>query len=331
MRALVTGGGGFLGSGIAISLHENQHDVTVLGRHPYPHLPKDIKIFQGDIRDFDALRKIVSGMDAVFHTAAFAGIWGNAEDFYSINVEGTRNIIKACLLSGVQKLVFTSSPSVVYGESSLEGVDESIAYPDSYLCEYPRTKAMAEKLVIEANGLDLATVALRPHLIWGPGDPHLIPRLLAKADKGRLVQVGGGDNKVDMIYIDNAVHAHIKACDSLEMGSPSAGKVYFVSDGAPVNLWQWINKLLKKTERPPVAKSISYRTASRLGYLLESIYRFGNIKKEPPMTRFLASQLATSHFFNISRSRKDFGYEPLVDSEEGLTRLIQSLSNPQEY
>ena len=330
MRVLVTGGGGFLGSGIAKSLHEKQHDVTVVGRHHYSHLPKGIKLFQGDIRDFDFLRTIIAGMDAVFHTAAFPGIWGRAEDFYSINVDGTRNVIKACLINAVPKLIFTSSPSVVYGGSSLEGVDETVPYPENYLSEYPRTKAIAEKLVIEANGLDLATVSIRPHLIWGPGDPHLVPRLLAKADKGRLVRVGQGENRVDIIYIDNAVYAHLKACDALGFDKPSAGKVYFVSDDEPVNLWKWINEVLKKTSRPPVTRSISYRTASRLGHFLEKIYNWGNIKKEPPMTRFLASQLATSHYFNISLAKKDFGYEPVVNPEEGMNRLIQSLSNPQE-
>ena len=330
MRALVTGGGGFLGSGIAKSLHEKQHDVTVVGRHHYSHLPKGIKLFQGDIRDFDFLRKIIVGMDAVFHTAAFPGIWGRAEDFYSINVDGTHNVIKACLINGVRKLIFTSSPSVVYGSSSLEGGDETVPYPENYLSEYPRTKAIAEKLVIEANGLNLATVSIRPHLIWGPGDPHLVPRLLAKADKGRLVRVGQGENRVDIIYIDNAVYAHLQACDALGIGKPSAGKVYFVSDGEPVNLWEWINEVLEKTSRPPVTRSISYRTATRLGYFLEKIYNWGNIKKEPPMTRFLASQLATSHYFDISLAKKDFGYGPAVNPEEGMNRLIQSLSNPQE-
>jgi len=330
MRALVTGGGGFLGGGIARALHENNHDVSIVGRRLYSHLPKDIKSFQGDIRDFDFLRKSFSGVDTVFHTAAFPGIWGRAEDFYSINVDGTHNVIKACLLGGVQKLIFTSSPSVIYGDSSLEGVDETTPYPENYLCEYPRTKAIAEKLVIEANGVDLATVAIRPHLIWGPGDPHLVPRILAKADKGRLMRVGQGKNKVDIIYIDNAVSAHLKACDALGVGKPPAGKVYFVSDGKPVKLWGWINDLLKKTGRPPVSRSISYKTALKLGHLLEGLYGFCRIKKEPPMTRFMASQLATSHYFNISRAKKDFGYEPVVSPEEGMNRLIQSLSAPQE-
>ncbi len=330
MRALVTGGGGFLGSGIAKALHEKQHDVTVVGRRRYSHLPKEIKLFQGDVRDFDFLCKTMAGMDAVFHAAAFIKIWGRSEDFYSINVDGTRNVIKACLINKVPKLIFTSSPSVVFGSSSLEGVDETVPYPKNYLSEYPRTKAIAERLVIEANGRGFATVSIRPHLIWGPGDPHLIPRLLEKAEQGRLVQVGRGENKVDIIYIDNAVHAHLKACDALGFGKRPAGKVYFVSDGDPVNLWQWINEVLKKINRPPVARSISYRTAFRWGHFLEKIYSLGNIKKEPPMTRFLAAQLATSHYFTISRAKKDFGYEPVVNPEKGMDELIQSLANHRE-
>jgi nucleoside-diphosphate-sugar epimerase len=332
MRVLVTGGGGFLGSGIARSLHEKLHEVCVIGRNYYSHLPKDIKQFQGDIQDFEFLSNKFSNIDVVFHTAAYPRIWGRREDFYAINVDGTRNVIKACLIAGVQKLIFTSSPSVIYGNSSLEGVDETTPYPDeeNYLCDYPRTKAISERLVIEANGQDLATVSIRPHLIWGPGDPHLVPRLLAKADKGKLMQVGQGENRVDIIYIDNAVHAHIKACEVLGFGKPSAGKVYFVSDGEPVNLWAWINEVLEKTGRPSVARNISYKTASKLGRVLEAVYKFCHIYKEPAMTRFLASQLATSHFFDISRAKNDLGYEPLVNPEEGMSRLIQSLSDPQE-
>ena len=325
MRVLVTGGGGFLGSGIAQSLNKNNYDVSILGRHNYLHLPKSIRTFQGDIRDFDFLLKVFSNVDTVFHTAAFPGIWGRKEDFHTINVDGTRNVIKACLLAGVKKLVFTSSPSVIYGGSSLEGVDETVPYPDRYMCEYSRSKAIAEMLVIDANGEDLATVSIRPHLIWGPGDPHLVPRILAKSDSGRLIRVGRGDNKVDIIYIDNAVSAHLKAWDALEIGNRLAGKVYFVSDGEPVKLWDWIDNLLIKTGRPPVSRSISYRTAVKLGHFFEGLYNFCGIKVEPPITRFMASQLATSHYFNITRARNDFGYEPVISPDEGLSRLIQTV------
>jgi len=326
MRALVTGGGGFLGSGITNALHKNGNEVSVMGRGRYPHLPASVKILQGDIRDSDFVNSSLENIDTVFHTAAIPGIWG--EDFFSVNVQGTENIISACQKNLVRKLVFTSSPSVVFGNTSLEGVDESVPYPEKYLCDYPRTKALAEKMVLQANDTNLSTVAIRPHLIWGPGDPHLVPRLLEKARKGKLIQVGDGSNRVDIIYIDNAVLAHLQASEALGAGSEIAGKAYFVSDGEPVVLWDWINQLLDQMGRPNVSRKISYKNAMRLGAFFEGVYGLFGIKSEPPMTRFLASQLATSHYFDISRAKIDFGYQPHVSHQEGMRRLIRSLVHP---
>jgi 2-alkyl-3-oxoalkanoate reductase len=326
MRALVTGGGGFLGSGITNALLKNGDEVSVMGRGRYPHLPTSVKILQGDIRDSDFVSSSFDNIDTVFHTAAIPGIWG--QEFFSINVQGTENIIDACKKHSVRKLIFTSSPSVVFGDSSLEGVDESIPYPENYLCDYPFTKALAEKMVLQANGSLLSTVAIRPHLIWGPGDPHLVPRLLEKAKKNKLVQVGDGKNKVDMIYIDNVVSAHLLACKALEGDNNISGKAYFVSDGEPVVLWDWINQLLRKMDKSNVSRKISYKNAMRLGAFLEGVYGLFRIKNEPPMTRFLASQLAKSHYYNISRAKNDFGYMPIVSHEEGMKRLIHSLSHP---
>jgi nucleoside-diphosphate-sugar epimerase len=326
MRALVTGGGGFLGSGITNALLENDNEVAVMGRGRYSHLPDSVQILQGDIRDYNFVNASLKNFDAVFHAAAVPGLWG--KDFFSINVQGTENIVKACQNKGVGKLIFTSSPSVVFGNCSLEGVDESIPYPEKYLSDYPRTKALAEKMVLQANDNNLSTVAIRPHLIWGPGDPHLIPRLLDKAKNNKLMQVGDGNNKVDIIYIDNAVSAHIKACDFLGKESKIAGKAYFVSDGEPVVLWYWINEILKQLGEANVSRKISYKNAMRLGAFLEGVYGIFGIKSEPPMTRFLASQLATSHYFDISRAKNDFGYQPLVSHEEGMQRLIRSLIPP---
>ncbi len=327
MHALVTGGGGFLGSGIVQALLKDGNEVSVIGRGRYPHLPPSIKVLQGDIRDYDFVNKSLVKIDALFHTAAIPGIWGPAKEFYSINVQGTENIVKACRNNLVRKLVFTSSPSVVFGHSSLENADESTPYPEEYLCEYPRTKAQAEKIILNANDPSLSTVAIRPHLIWGPGDPHLIPRVLEKARKNKLMKVGEGKNLVDMIYIDNAVSAHLKACEALQPNGKVAGKAYFVSDGEPIVLWEWIDRLLNRIGLPNVSRKISYEKAMKLGAILEGVYGFLRIKKEPPMTRFLASQLATSHYFNISRAKNDFGYQPLVSHEEGMNRLIHSLGS----
>ena len=326
MRVLVTGGGGFLGSGITKALLKKDNEVSVMGRGRYPHLPASVKILQGDIRDSEFVNLSLENIDTVFHTAAIPGIWG--KDFFSINVQGTENIINACQNNSVRRLIFTSSPSVVFGNESLEGVDESIPYPEEYLCDYPRTKALAEKMVLHANNTNLSTVAIRPHLIWGPGDPHLIPRLLEKIRKNKLVQVGDGNNKVDILYIDNAVSAHLRACESLLGDANISGKAYFVSDGKPVVLWDWINQLLVQMGRPIVSRKISYKNAMRLGAFLEGVYGLFGIKSEPPMTRFLASQLSTSHYFDISRAKKDFNYEPLVSHEEGMRKLIHSLPHP---
>ncbi|MBI4389393.1 MAG: NAD-dependent epimerase/dehydratase family protein [Nitrospinae bacterium] len=326
MRILVTGGGGFLGGAIARKLHERGDRVRVLGRRKYPSLPEGVESVQADLRDREAVFKACENLDAVFHAAAVPGIWGDRREFFGVNVDGTRNVIDGCLRAAVKKLVFTSSPSVVYDNRDMENVDESVPYPRSYLCDYPRTKAIAERMVAEANGKDgLRTVSLRPHLIWGPGDPHLVPRILERARKGQLVRVGGGRNKVDLIYIDNAASAHIRACDFLEPGSSLEGRCYFVSDGQPAVLWDWIGLLLRRMGIPPVQRSVSYRTAYAMGAVMEAVYKGFGLRGEPRMTRFLASQLATSHYFDISRARRDFRYEPEVAPEEGMERLIRYL------
>lgn len=331
MNVLVTGGGGFLGSHLARRLHEMGHRVSVLGRREYPELPRDITQLQADLRDPEAVSKACREQNSVFHAGALPGIWGPRKEFYQTNVDGTRHVIEGCLQHGIRKLVFTSSPSVVYNQSDMENVDESAPYPSQYLSDYPETKALAEQQVIAANGQQgLTTVSLRPHLIWGPGDPHLVPRIIERAKKGQLVQVGEGTNRVDIIYIDNAVEGHIRAWQALEPGSPVAGKCYFLSDGEPVVLWHWINQLLASLGIKPVTKTISYRMAKNLGWILEGVYRIFGLAGEPRMTRFLAGQLATSHYFDISRARRDFNYEVRVSPEEGMKRLLKSLQVPLE-
>ena len=331
MNVLITGGGGFLGSHLARRLHEMGHNVSVLGRRRYPDLPENIIQLQVDLRDPKAVSDACREQDSVFHAGALPGIWGTKEDFYRTNVDGTRHVIEGCLKHRVRKLIFTSSPSVIYDQTDMENVDESAPYPSHYLSDYPKTKALAEQSVVAANGQqDLLTVSLRPHLIWGPGDPHLVPRIIEQAKKGQLVRVGDGTNRVDIIYIDNAVEGHIRAWQALKPGSPVPGKCYFLSDGQPVILWDWINQLLASLGINPVTKSISYGMAKNLGWILEWAYRVLKIAGEPRMTRFLAGQLATSHYFDISRAKRDFNYEVRVSPEEGMKRLLKSLQVPLE-
>lgn len=326
MNAFVTGGGGFLGSAIVRMLHERGDEVSVLGRGTYPHIAAYIKrTFQSDIRHVRAVTDACKGMDVVFHVAALAGIWGKRRDFWSINVEGTRNVIEACRANGVPRLVFTSSPSVVFGDDDLCGVDESTPYPSRHLAAYPETKAAAERMILAANSPTLATVALRPHLIFGPGDPHLIPRVIARARQSRLVQVGDGKNLVGVTYIDNAAAAHVKAAAALTPGGHCSGRAYFISQGEPVMLWPWLNDLLTAVGAPTVSRSISFRRAYRAGASLELAYRALGIVREPPMTRFLATQLAKSHYFDISSARRDFGYNPTVSTADGVRRLVATL------
>jgi len=331
MIALVTGGGGFLGGAIVRRLLVRGNTVRSLTRFRYPWLD-DLGVSQilGDLSKPDDVTKAMEGVDLVFHVAAKAGVWGRYSDYYATNVTGTENIIAACLKHGVKKLVFTSTPSVVHSGGDLEGVNESTPYPDHFEASYPETKAIAEKAVLAANGSQLATVALRPHLIWGPGDPHLIPRVLRRAKEGRLRRIGKRDVKVDVTYIDNAAQAHMLAADKLEIGSPIAGKAYFISDGEPVVLWDFLNRILKDNGLPPVTKSVPVGLAKFAGWTLETLYKILWLPGEPSMTRFVANQLSTSHWYDISAAKRDLGYVPLVSTEQGLMSLTAKAPRRQE-
>ena len=322
MRALVTGGGGFLGGAVVRLLRERGDSVRSFSRQAYPALEAlGVEQRRGDLGDAAAVAAAVAGCDVVFHVAAKAGVWGPWAEYYSANVVGTEHVLAACRLHGVRRLVYTSSPSVVFAGHDEEGIDESAPYPKKFLANYPRSKAMAERLVLAANGPALATVALRPHLIWGPGDPHLVPRLVERARAGKLRQVGNGRNRVDTVYVTNAADAHVLAGDRLAPGSPVAGRAYFITQGEPVLLWDFINRVLQASGLPRATRRIPAWAAYAAGAILEGVYRLLRLRGEPPMTRFVARQLATSHWFDISAARRDLGYEPRVSTEEGLRRL----------
>ncbi len=327
MYALVTGAGGFLGRYIAEQLVARGDQVRSFSRGDYPELGKlGIQLVQGDLRDPPAVARACAGVDVVFHTAGVAGIWGPRDYFHGINARGTQNVIAGCLRHDVRKLVYTSSPSVTFDGSDQLRVDESAAYPERWLCHYAHSKALAEQQVLAANvDARLATCALRPHLIWGPRDEHLIPRLLDRARRGRLIQVGNGTNLVDISYVENAATAHLQAADALDHESPVAGQAYFLSQGEPVNCWDWIGEILQIADLPPIKRSISQVGAWRVGHLLELTYRTLGLRTEPSMTRFLAAQLATSHYFDISKAQRDFGYKPHISTKEGMRRLTQWL------
>ncbi|MEW4455935.1 NAD-dependent epimerase/dehydratase family protein [Bremerella sp. JC817] len=331
MSVLVTGGGGFLGRYLVEQLLQHGESVRVLGRQRYPDLESlGVECIQGDLRDASAVEKGVKGCDVVYHVAAIAGIWGRWSDYYGINVEGTDNIIAACKAWKVERLVYCSSPSVTFDGTDQKGVDEKAPYPETWLAHYPHSKAIAEQAVLAANQPGtLLTCALRPHLIWGPRDQHLIPRLIARAKTGKLRVVGDGKNLVDMVYVENAASAHIQAAGALlESPEKVGGKAYFVTQGAPVRLWDWINDILALDGLPPIRKSVSANVAYYAGAMMETAYKMvGRMNEEPRMTRFLARQLATHHYFDISAARHDLGYSPKVSTEEGMRRLADELAS----
>ena len=327
MRALVTGANGFLGSHIVDQLLERGYEVRAMTRRrddapPRPHVTG----INGDIRDIDAVVSATREIDVVFHTAAISGIWGSWKKFHGTNTVGTHNVVEACIRNKVPRLVYTSSPSVVFNGEHQINANETLPYPRRWLCHYPHSKALAEQHVLQANSFSgLMTCALRPHLIWGPRDRHLIPRLLQRAKAGQLRRVGEGTNQIDIIYIDNAARAHILAAEAMQPGSPVCGSAYFLSQNDPVNCWGWINEILMLAGLPRISKSISYLSAYRLGTALETWHEMLNIEAEPRMTRFLAAQLAKSHYYDISRAKNDFGYNPTVTTDEGMRRLAETL------
>jgi nucleoside-diphosphate-sugar epimerase len=329
MIALVTGGGGFLGGAIVRRLVARGDAVRSLARNRYSELDAlGVAQFQGDVADAGAVASAAAGCDVVFHVAAKAGIWGRYADYHRTNVTGTQNVLAACRKCGVRRLVYTSSPSVVFNGRDMEGVDESVPYATHFDAHYPRTKAIAEQLILRENGADLATVALRPHLIWGPGDTNLIPRLLARARTGQLRRIGKAPKRIDSVYIDNAGDAHVLAADRLAPGSAVAGKAYFISQGEPIPLWDLVNRILAAAGLPPVTRTIPAWAARPAGWVLEGVYGVLRRREEPPMTRFLAAELATAHWFDICAARRDLGYEPRVSLEEGLRRLEEYLNKP---
>ena len=328
-RVLVTGGGGFLGTSVARLLRKRGLPVRSLSRNPHPHLDDlGVEQFRGNVADAPAVARAVEGCGTVFHIAAKAGLWGPEPEYRRANVEGTRHVIDACRSAGVPRLIYTSSPSVVFNGEDLPGADESAPYPDRFDAAYPETKAIAEQLVLAASSAALATVSLRPHLIWGPGDNNLLPRIIARARSGRLRRIGRTNALIDPVYIDNAAEAHVLAADRLAPGSPVAGRAYFITQGETIAVWDMIDALLKAAHMEPVRRSIARPLALVGAGVLEAAYRLSGRDDEPPMTRFLARQLSTTHWFKIDAARRDLGYEPRVSIAEGLRRLEDWLNPP---
>lgn len=328
LTVLVTGGGGFLGGAIVRRLAAAGHRVRSLSRSSYPWMKElGVEQVRADVRRAGSVAEACRGVDVVFHTAARAGVWGDYRSYFGINVTGTRNVLAACRRQGVKALVHTSSPSVVFDGRDIQGGDESLPYTRHFLSAYQQTKTIAEQEVRAAAG-DLPLMVLRPHLVWGPGDNHLVPRIVRRAR--RLVQVGDGGNLVDTVYIDDAARAHLLAMQALLARPGFSGRVYFITQGQPLPLWEMVNRILGAAGKGPVKRRMSRRSAWVLGALLEKVYAVLRVKSEPPMTRFVADELAAAHWFDIGAARRDLGYEPQTSIRQGLEQLAAWLAQKPE-
>lgn len=339
--ALVTGGTGFLGRRLVERLLARGREVTVLARHTAPELEsRGVRFVRASLDDAPAVRAACAGATTVFHVAAKVGVWGREEDFFRTNVLGTRALLEGCRAHGVPRLVYTSTPSVVYNGRNLAGADESLPLTTACPSPYPRSKAIAEREVCAANSPALRTIALRPHLIWGVGDPHLVPRVLARARAGRLRIVGSGRNRVDLVHVENAVDAHLLAEAALARSAPGIanpgaggtvvapradGRAYFITNGEPVALWDWINDLLRALGEPAVTRRIPLGAARAVGAACELAWRILRLHGEPPMTRFVAAELAKDHWFDLTAARRDLGYAPRISMAEGTAELVAHL------
>ncbi|WP_026204603.1 NAD-dependent epimerase/dehydratase family protein [Actinomycetospora chiangmaiensis] len=329
MRALVTGGGGFLGGAVVDALLARGDDVTSVARGDYPSLrARGVTTMRGDLADPAVARSAVEDVDVVFHVAARAGISGSTASFRRSNVDATRTLLDACRAAGVDRFVFTSTPSVVHAGDDIRGGDESLPYATHFDSPYPETKAEAERLVLAADSPALATVALRPHLVWGPGDTQLVPRILDRARSGRLRLVGDGGAIIDTTYVDDAAQAHLDAADRLAPGAACAGRPYFITSGDPRPVRELVNGIVTAGGLEPISATVPLPVAVAAGAVVETVWK--GLERivsvgDPPMTRFLARQLATDHWFDISAAKRDLGYAPQVPLDEGFVRLAGAL------
>lgn len=324
MKALVTGGGGYIGRHVVRQLLDRGDTVTVLGRRRYDNVEAwGATGIQADIGEDIDLAPMVEGHDVVFHVAAKPPYHAPREVFWRTNVEGTRRVIAACQEAGVPRLVYTSSPSAVHSGDAKGATEEDCPYPDHWETPYAETKAVGEQEVLAANSDTLATTSIRPHLVYGPEEPHMLPRVLERHRAGRLRIIGDGSNRMGLTYIDNAAAAHLQAADALAADAKNAGKAYFVTDPEPVVFWDWLNSFIQGVGDPPLTRQVSHAMAHRVGAVMETAWKWLPLGGEPPMTRFVATQLATSHWYDLSGGKRDFGLNPITDGEEGLRRTIE--------
>ena len=326
MRVLVTGASGMLGRGVARALHERGEDVTVLQRRssglPLPEV-------LADVADRAAVARAAQGQDAVVHLAAKVNVTGAWADYEHANIEGTASVVAACHDAGVGRLVHISSPSVAHAGSALVGAGAGPADPRRARGHYARSKAVAERLALRADGPDLAVVAIRPHLVWGPEDTQLVARLVDRARAGRLPVIGSGAALIDSTWVDNAVEAVVAAVDRCEHAS---GQALVVSNGEPRPVAELIAGICRAAGAPAPHHRVPYAVARAAGAAVDAVWAArlalprGSEPGDPPLTRFLAEQLATAHWFDQRHTREVLGWTPRVTLDEGLAALARAFA-----
>ena len=323
MKVLVTGTGSLLLGGIASELLRRGDEVVCLQRRP--------TAFEGhqnahevlaDVCDADAVALAAKGCDAIIHGAARVGVVGSQKEFYDTNVRGTENILLAAQQHNISRLVFVSTPSVAHTGHSLVGAPAGEAELGRSRSYYAESKAIAERTVLNARNSQLAVVAIRPHLVWGPGGAQLVGRIVERAASGRLAVVGTGNALVDSTYIDNAISAHIAALDALHIGSACDGKAYVISNGEPRTVNELMRSMCESAGIPFEPRHVSLALGIRLGSVVERLWPLVR-SSEPPITRFIAEQLGTAHWFDQRSVQQELQWAPSVTLDEGFKRLTQ--------
>ena len=327
LRILVTGGQGFLGGALVralVSLGFSR--VAATARRAAPELEElGVELVAADLSDDAQARAATQDRDVVFHTAAKAGVWGDFADYYNINVKATHSLLQGCKEHKVPYFIHTSSPSVTFQGGPSENETEDADYGHQPLNNYCRTKIESERDVLQTNG-ETRTLALRPHLIYGPGDPHLIPRVFEAAEKGRLVRVGDGLNRVDVTHVKDAVASQL--CALARRDRPEIwGEAYFITSGVPIRLWSWLAHLLQWKGLPGASRSLSLGKAVLLGKGMERLYAALGKRDEPPITHFSALQLGCHHTYSIEKARRLLGYEPTVNPYHPFEQQFQMIDD----
>jgi nucleoside-diphosphate-sugar epimerase len=315
VRVLVTGGTSQLGAAVAQGLHDRGDEVTVFQRRP-----SGLGLAErlGDVADPVAVRAAVAGMDAVVHLAARVAVTGPWSAFEATNVRGTANLVAAAAEAGVGRFVFVSSPSVAHAGASLIGVPAGPAEPAVAHGFYAQSKAKAEQLALAASNQKFPVVAIRPHLVWGPGDRQLIGRIVERARMGRLTIVGSGAALIDTTYVDNAAAALVAAADyAPELG----GRALVVSNGEPRPVRELLNRIAAAAGLPEPRRRVPTAIARAGGRVVETWWEFRGREDDPPMTSFLADQLSTAHWFDQRETRHALHWKPAVTIDEGFRRL----------